>query len=96
MPNVNLRLTPTLTLPLTPTLTRYTTPFFLTEDGQACQPAAPDAAAAQESSSFECYVTLRALVAPARRKHPDRHGGAACLCLRHSPVSTHVFHVLSA
>ena len=75
---------------------RYTTPFFLTEDGQACQPAAFDDAAAQDSNSWECYVTLRALVAPARRMHPDRHGGSACLCLRHSPVSTQVFHVLSA
>ena len=75
---------------------RYTTPFFLTEDGQACQPAAYDDAAAQDSNSWECYVTLRALVAPARRMHPDRHGGSACLCLRHSSVSTQVFHVLSA
>lgn len=74
---------------------RYTTPFFLTEDGQACQPAAYDDAAVRDSNSWECYVTLRAFVAPVRKM---RSAGcsSACLCLRNSSVFTQVFHVLSA
>ena len=74
---------------------RYTTPFFLTEDGQACQPAAYDEGIARGDTNWECYVTLRAFVAPVRKM---RSVGctSGCLCLRNSSVFTQVFHVLSA
>ena len=74
---------------------RYATPFFLTEDGQACQPAAYDDGTARGDTNWECYVTLRAFVAPVRKM---RSVGctSGCLCLRNSSVFTQVFHVLSA
>lgn len=67
---------------------KYTTPFYLTEDGQACQPTAHD----DTGNSWECFVTLRALVAPAR----TLGSASACLCMRNSPILTQMFHVLSA
>ena len=63
----------------------YTTPIFLTEDGQACQFAASEWAAARGASE-SCEVVLRAIAIP---RSPDR-------CLARSEEYRQTFHVLSA
>ena len=73
---------------------RYTTPFFLSEDGQACQFAAPDEAAAR-GAPWSCDVSLRAVALPVAAERtcakPQR-----CACYQPSEVYNGSFRVLSA
>ena len=72
---------------------RYTTPFYLTEDGQACQEAAELSSAARANPG-DCAVILRAICAILPQ--PRQCDRSSCLCLADSPVYSQTFGVLSA
>ena len=72
---------------------RYTTPFYMTEDGQACQDAAELSSAARANPG-DCAVILRAICASLPL--PRLCDRSSCLCLADSPVYSQTFSVLSA
>ena len=65
---------------------RYAAPFYLTEDGQACQFKAPLGSAARYADS-DCIVLLRAVTIADRFTFP---------CLGPSVVYAQTFNVLAA
>ena len=71
----------------------YTTPFFITEDGQACQSAAQVNTAAR-GNPWDCTVMLRAFTVAVRERTSCEL--SSCLCYEDSRVFNASFHVLSA